>query len=94
MDAFGSTVEQINEEHERLIDKIIDDKQQLSGGFDVYLSKKLPYDFGVQNTRLLTSFLRSMLQHNPEARKPTTDLLKHPYLAGNSRIQHQKMYKQ
>ena len=94
MGVFGSTVKQINEEHERLIREIIDDEHQISGSFGAYLSKRLPHDFGVQNTRLFTSFLRSMLQQNPEARKPTTELLKHPFLAGKSRIQRQKMYKQ
>ncbi len=89
MRSFGSTAQQINEEHELLIRKILEDENPMQGGFRAYLSRRLPSDYGNKILELLTSFLRSMLQRDPEARNSTTQLLNHPFLAGKVRSQRQ-----
>lgn len=89
MGSFGSTAQQINEEHELLIRKILEDEDRMQGGFRAYLSRRLPSDYGNKILELLTSFLRSMLQRDLEARNSTTQLLSHPFLAGKVRSQRQ-----
>lgn len=64
-----------------MIRKHFDDDGESDGDFSTYLEKKLCSDFGLLNVKHLSSFLRSMLQSDPEARLPTTDLLRSPYLA-------------
>jgi len=81
--SFGLTTKQINEGHERLLHKVVDDEDQLHQGFKAHLSERLPPDFGVENLQHFALFLRSMLQEDPQARISTTQLLSHWYLAGD-----------
>jgi serine/threonine protein kinase len=73
---FCLTKEQIDEDHEDLISETLDN----NNSFSTYLSERLPSDFGTENSRRLASFLHSMLQRDPGARKSTTDLLGDPFI--------------
>ncbi|KAI9847584.1 MAG: hypothetical protein M1837_002158 [Sclerophora amabilis] len=84
MGSFGLTKEQINEEHKNLIRQILDDDNVMHDSFDAYLSERLPSDFGTESSQSLASFLRSMLQRDPHARKPTAELLRHPFIVGDT----------
>ncbi|KAK9429959.1 kinase-like domain-containing protein [Lipomyces doorenjongii] len=79
VETFGMNGEQINEMHEILLHQIDNDHY-----FTTYLSKRLPADFGVENTQQLASFLLSMLQRLPRERKSATELLVHPFLLGKA----------
>lgn len=50
--------------------------------FAAYISERLPKDFGTENVEQLAHFLWSMLQKNPQDRKPTAVLLDHPFIGG------------
>lgn len=50
--------------------------------FATYISKRLPTDFGKENTEKFANFLWSMLQERPEDRESTTGLLNHSFLVG------------
>ena len=50
--------------------------------FAIYISKRLPTDFGKENTEKFANFLWSMLKGRPEDRESTTGLLNHPFLVG------------
>lgn len=48
--------------------------------FAIYISKRLPTDFGKENAEKFANFLCSMLQERPEDRESTTGLLNHSFL--------------
>lgn len=50
--------------------------------FAIYIGKRLPSDFGKENTEKFANFLWSMLQERPEDRESTTGLLSHLFLVG------------
>ncbi|KAJ8098869.1 kinase-like domain-containing protein [Lipomyces tetrasporus] len=75
VETFGLNREQIDDVHEKLLHHIDDDNY-----FTVYLSERLPSDFGNKNIRQFASFLLSMLRRLPQERKTTTDLLSHGFL--------------
>ena len=50
--------------------------------FAIYISERLPTDFGKENTEKLANFLWSALQERPEDRESTTGLLNHSFLVG------------
>ncbi|KAK9357847.1 kinase-like domain-containing protein [Lipomyces starkeyi] len=79
VETFGMKGEQIDEVHERLLHQIDNDDY-----FTIYLSERLPSDFGVENVQQLASFLLSMLQRLPQERKSTTELLIHPFVLGKA----------
>ena len=86
MGFFGSTAQEIDEEHEFLIRQTLEDEDPMQSGFRAYLSERLPSDYDNKASELLTSFLRSMLQRDPKARNPTTQLLNQPFLVGEVRL--------
>lgn len=50
--------------------------------FVLYVSERIPPDFGKEDTENFASFLWSALQKCPEDRIPATGLLSHPFILG------------
>lgn len=50
--------------------------------FAIYVSERLPTDFGKDDAENLADFLWSALQECPENRRSTTELLDHIFLVG------------
>lgn len=50
--------------------------------FAIYISERLPTDFGKENTEKLANFLWAAFQERPEDRESTTGLLDHSFLVG------------
>lgn len=79
LEAFGCTVEEIHRAWGSRIHKLVEDGSQK---FAVYISEKLPDDFGTENVQQLAHFLWSMVQECPQDRKSTAVLLNHPFIVG------------
>ncbi|KAI9749026.1 MAG: aconitate hydratase [Chaenotheca gracillima] len=79
---FGCTTEQIDEEHNFLINKILDTEDPMQPRFFAYLNERLPPDFGAKNSQRFASFLRAMLRRDSRERKSTLKLLDHSFLFG------------
>ncbi|KAJ5580230.1 uncharacterized protein N7459_006215 [Penicillium hispanicum] len=76
---FGCTTDEVREILRSLMHQLFEHGNQK---FAIYLSKRLPADFGEENTEKLANFLWSMLQERPEDRESTTGLLNHSFLVG------------
>ncbi|KZF23983.1 serine protein kinase [Xylona heveae TC161] len=74
---FGLTADKVKQDLRSLMNEFFANGSQ---GFSVYLSERLPPDFGAENLTQLTSFLWSMLQRDPQDRKTTTELLNDSFL--------------
>lgn len=74
---FGCTTDEINALLLSIIHELFENDRQ---GFANHISKRLPDDFGKENTVKLTDFLWSMVQERPEDRESTPKLLKHSFL--------------
>lgn len=79
LDSFGCSVDEVHRNVESVTQKLIENGSQK---FAAYNSEKLPNNFGIENVAQLAYFLWSMLQENPQNRKPTTALLDHPFIVG------------
>ncbi|KAJ5121243.1 uncharacterized protein N7515_009204 [Penicillium bovifimosum] len=77
--AWGCTTDEVHELLRSLMRKLFENGNQR---FAVYLSERLPTDFGKENTEQLANLLWSTLQERPEDRESTARLLNHPFLVG------------
>lgn len=77
VESFGCTIDEVNGILRSLMHKLFQHGNQK---FAIYISKRLPTDFGKENTEKFANFLWSMLQGRPEDRESTTGLLKHSFL--------------
>lgn len=75
--ALGCTFDELNGSLKSLILNFVEGGRDK---FTVYLGERLPPDFVADNLEKLSSFLWSMLQHNPQDRITMTNLLFHPFL--------------
>ncbi|KAA8644834.1 uncharacterized protein ATNIH1004_009042 [Aspergillus tanneri] len=80
---LGLTAEQIDQEHKILIDQIIGESSQMLESFAFFLLERLRANPQVtRRPHNLVSFLCSMLQRDPRARKSAAELLKDPWMMG------------
>lgn len=79
LESFGYTVNEIHKILGSLMHKIIENGSQQ---FAVYISERLPGDFGTENIEKLARFLWSMLQDRPQDRESIAVLLNDPFLVG------------
>lgn len=79
LESFGCTVDETYEILGDLMHKFIGNGSQQ---FAVYLSERLPEDFGVDNLEKLAHLLWTMLQERPQDRKSLAVLLNDPFLVG------------
>lgn len=78
---LGLTSEQIDREHGILIDKMMGHSPQMFEAFTFFLRERLRYNWGPMDVQQdPVSFICSMLQREPQARKSTTELLQHPWM--------------
>lgn len=78
---FGLVTEAVDEEHSHLIKQILGENVPMDeASFKVYLSHRLPSEFGPRNAQQLASFLFSMLQLDLQRRKSTAEMLCEPSL--------------
>ncbi|PLB46944.1 serine protein kinase [Aspergillus steynii IBT 23096] len=78
---LGLTSEQTDREHGMLIDKMMGHSPQMFEAFTFFLRERLRYNWGPMDVQQdPVSFICSMLQRDPQARKSTTELLQHPWM--------------
>ena len=82
LDSFGLTREEIDKEHETLIDQILSADCQKGQELTGYLTDRLPSDFGAGNVQNLASLLSLMLQRKPQDRLSAESLLRTPFVLG------------
>ena len=82
---FGLTAEDIDTEHNYLIDLVLGKSRPVDEStLKEYVSQRLPSDFATFNALQLSSFLAEMLQFDPKRRRSTAELLRNPFLTDGS----------
>ncbi|KAI2672740.1 hypothetical protein DTO013E5_5497 [Penicillium roqueforti] len=76
---FGCTIDEVHGNLRSLMRSLFEHGNEK---FAIYISERLPADFGKDNTEKLADFLWSTLQERPEDRESITGLLNHPFLVG------------
>ncbi|PLB51214.1 serine protein kinase [Aspergillus steynii IBT 23096] len=79
VESFGCTVDEVHGILRSLIHELFEHGNQK---FAVYISERLPADFGKENSEKFANFLWSMLQERPEDRESAAELLSHSFLVG------------
>ncbi|KAJ5773606.1 hypothetical protein N7457_008502 [Penicillium paradoxum] len=79
VESFGCTIDEVHGILRSLMHELFEQGNQK---FAIYISERLPADFGKENTEKLANFLWSALQERPEERESTTRLLNHSFLVG------------
>ncbi|KAL2786309.1 kinase-like domain-containing protein [Aspergillus keveii] len=74
----------INEEHLGLINHLLGDDDSVNKTFMQDLTDRLPAHFGSANIESFASFLRFMLQQDPQKRLSALGLLSHAFLGGRT----------